>query len=150
MEGFWRRVDKSGDCWVWKGAKTSQGYGVIRAFGEPERAHRVAWVLEHGRIPGNLIVCHHCDNRSCVRPDHLFLGTHQDNSDDKWLKERGWQPAMPGEKNPSAKITALEVAAIRSEYAAGNITQRALGRKYGLSQTQIGGIVRRERWSCIS
>jgi hypothetical protein len=90
-ERFWEKVQKvDGDaCWEWTGAKYANGYGefsVRRSVAKP--AHRVAWALTHGSIPDGFWVLHRCDNRKCVRPDHLFLGTAQDNSDDMWAKNR--------------------------------------------------------------
>lgn len=147
MEGFWKNVNKSGECWTWEGARSSKGYGVIKAFGRQELAHRVAYVLEFGRIPDGLVVCHHCDNRSCVRPDHLFLGTIADNNRDMWAKGRGVHWVAPrGAQHPTAKLTEQETAQLRQEYATGRYTQRELGKKYGISQSQVGAIVRHECW----
>lgn len=86
---FWSQVDKSGDCWVWIGHKDQDGYGII-AFGQISyRAHRVAYAAEVGEITPGMLVCHRCDNPSCVRPSHLFLGDHLVNQRDKWTKNRG-------------------------------------------------------------
>lgn len=87
---FWRHVDKSGDCWVWtaRRAKGSKGYGLTTIGRVTVKAHRLSWQLANGPIPSGLHVCHRCDNPPCVRPDHLFLGTHQDNMADKVRKGR--------------------------------------------------------------
>src|SRR3989304_7134143 len=88
VEDFWKHVDKSSDCWIWKGC-TAQGYGFPRLHGNGHvRAHRLAWELTYGLIPQGKWVLHHCDNPPCVRPDHLFLGTVQDNMRDAALKGR--------------------------------------------------------------
>lgn len=147
MKGFWDRVDTSGECWEWQGARTRDGYGVVSVFGNAERSHRVAYILEYGRIPNGRIICHSCDNPSCVRPAHLFVGTDKDNSDDKKLKGRGVNGIHLGEKNPSSKVTWPIVAAIREEYTTGDITQRLLAEKYGIVQSQVGRIVRGEHWT---
>jgi len=90
--GYDRHLNfKSEDsCWLWTGSVTSAGYGVASSLfgGTTSGAHRLAWELTHGLIPSGLIVCHHCDNPPCVRPDHLFLGTHLDNSNDMRSKGR--------------------------------------------------------------
>lgn len=86
---FWPNVDKSGECWMWTGSKTPRGYGrlTVRQQGS-EYAHRFSFRLHGGALGTGVECCHSCDNPSCVRPDHLFAGTHSDNMRDASRKGR--------------------------------------------------------------
>lgn len=85
---FWLCVEKTGDCWWWRGYTEGAGYGAIRINGRRESAHRVSWIMSNGPIRSNLWVLHKCDNPLCVNPDHLFLGTCADNVRDMISKGR--------------------------------------------------------------
>lgn len=89
-ERFWRYVNKTGECWAWTGGTANDGYGrlYISERDGSVAAHRFSYQLHNGEIPAGLIVCHRCDNPPCVRPDHLFLGTHLDNVRDMFSKGR--------------------------------------------------------------
>lgn len=97
-ERFWRYVVKTDGCWIWIGATASFGYGRIQREGgkqgKADRAHRVSWLLHYGEIPLGMWVLHQCDEPSCVRPDHLFLGTHTDNMLDMAAKGRSTKRAV--------------------------------------------------------
>lgn len=87
---FWKQVARAKDgCWLWQGTILHTGYGQVCFEGHAQSAHRVAWLLTNGEIPKGLCVCHRCDTRACVRPDHLFLGTAKDNMQDMYRKGRG-------------------------------------------------------------
>lgn len=90
-ERFWSKVDKTGECWVWTANKKADGYGMIRVAGRTVAAHRLSWELHFGPIPPDLHVCHTCDNPPCVNPDHLFVGTREDNMRDAAAKGRNVQ-----------------------------------------------------------
>lgn len=89
---FWSKVDKSGDCWEWTASRFSNGYGQFTFGGYPIGAHRVAFEETKGLIPTGLVVMHSCDNRGCVNPAHLSLGTPLDNALDKVAKGREYHP----------------------------------------------------------
>lgn len=155
---FWAKAQKSDDCWAWTANRNRRGYGKFCLNKRQEPAHRVAYTLTYGDIPAGLWVLHHCDNPSCVRPDHLYLGTHQDNMQDRHNRGR----AASGESNGSrmhperilrgercswAKLTTEQVAAIRQEYATTRVTLHQLAAKYGVGKSQIHNIVRRKVWN---
>lgn len=94
---FWKRVEKTETCWFWKGTHLSNGYAVI-SLGKRDvkmLAHRFSWALAYGPIPEGLHVLHHCDTPGCVRPDHLFIGTHADNMADMARKGRAFATRHP-------------------------------------------------------
>lgn len=88
---FWSKVLKTDNCWIWTAAHSHHGYGQFRFQGTMKSTHRVAWVFTYGEIPEGKQVLHHCDNRLCVKPDHLFLGTNHDNVMDREAKGRSYR-----------------------------------------------------------
>lgn len=145
---FWSHVDKGGPtvrpelgpCWVWIGSRHRNGYGQSTSKLDKEGlAHRRAWTLTNGPIPGGLHVLHRCDNRPCVRPEHLFLGTHTDNCVDMWTKDR--HPR-------SATLTTTDVRAIRDAAASGT-SRAALAAQYGVHYMTVTDVVRRRTWKHV-
>ena len=132
------------------GGQVRQGLRALLGKRPDVAATRVAFILAHVEIPGDLLVLHTCDNPGCVNPDHLYAGTHKDNHLDMVTRNRAPTPnSMPGETNPGSKLTARGVKDIRKRYAAGGILQRQLAEEYGVAQTNISFIVRGEHWKHI-
>lgn len=184
IDRFWGHVDKEisqifyngSRCWEWTASCSPDGYGQVRISGKTELTHRVAWTIANGSIPDNFQVLHHCDNPPCVNPSHLFLGTNQDNVDDKMEKgregramgdrngsrthpesyrdEKHWSHRYPekvarGEKNGYAKLTWEQVREIRRRYAwfgIGGDSLPKLAKDFGVHPTTIHDIVKNKVW----
>lgn len=145
---FWSTVRLSKPCWEWKGDYSIHGYGLFHGAGHQTHAHRVAWYLTYGQIPRDLLVLHHCDNRACVTPWHLFLGTHQDNSLDMHAKGR-WKRYAPhdqdGSKNKMARHTEREISRMLALYKAG-LSQVRISKLCRISRPQLCMIVNNKAW----
>jgi hypothetical protein len=132
-------------CWLWTGGLDTHGYAQLGKPGKNNGnylAHRLSWELHRGEpIPDGLLVCHKCDVPSCVNPHHMFLGSNQDNTNDKLAKGR--QPSKFGEKNPKAKLTEAMVEEIRSS----PLPRLELAAKFGVTRTHIGYIQRGDCWA---
>ncbi|MCP4006658.1 MAG: HNH endonuclease [bacterium] len=142
MEKF--RADYSTGCWEWTAAKNACGYGIIGFAGGSLLAHRVAWEIFFGEITEPCVL-HHCDNPGCVNPEHLFLGTQQDNIADMKEKGRARAPERRGEDVPTSKLTEKQVLEIRADPR----VQREIAADYGVHQVTVGEIKRREIWTHI-
>lgn len=148
-ERFWRFVNKNGpisecdgkECWIWTGSRCPKGYGIFHApgysktGGKSVKAHAFSYEIHFGKIPakGNgsfvrMFICHHCDNPSCVNPDHLFLGTNSDNQRDRKKKGR-------------CKLDWDQVCEIRQLWATNEYTQAQIGEMFDISGTHVGNIV---------
>jgi hypothetical protein len=153
-ERFDSKVDRSGGpdaCWNWTASITGSGYGQIgrgRAGEGNALSHRLAWELARGPIPETLQVLHRCDNKLCCNPAHFFLGTQLDNIRDMDAKGRGRRPrGRRGIAGPNAKLTDADVVAMRELYATGQADQVELAARFGVGQSTVSSIVRRETWS---
>lgn len=149
---FLSKVDiKSDDeCWYWASTKFPNGYGRFK-FKEDGRwrdllAHRVSYEIKNGEIPKGLVICHKCDNRSCVNPNHLFAGTQAQNLADMDRKGRRVNYDKSGERNPSSKLTKEQVIEIRNKYVPKVYTGRMLAEEYGVSIPLIEKILSRRVW----
>jgi hypothetical protein len=134
-------------CWIWMQATNIHGYGAMKLGGRTARPHRAVFELVHGvRLSSDTDVCHRCDNRLCVNPDHLFAGTRADNMQDAARKGRTYKPNLRGEALTQSKLTEADVRGIRSDPRSG----RALASIYGVERTTIGCIRRRETWRHVT
>lgn len=139
-----------GGCWNWQGATQSIGYGMMGMFDEqnPEKpmvmqlAHRLAYQFYIGPIPEGMDVLHHCDNRRCVNPDHLFIGTAQDNVDDMMEKGRHTKIHLRGEEHARHILSWVQVRAIR----ASTLTIEKLAERYNVNHTTIHKILTNTTW----
>lgn len=145
---FWPKVAKSENCWEWTGALKSREpgreYGRVGYGNKIYMTHRVSWELHFGPIPKGLEVCHACDNPRCVRPDHLFLGTHIANMRDRDRKKR--RTPLRGEQHGSARLTQLQVDEIRRRYVPFQVSLNQLAHEYNVSKRTILRIVQRVHW----
>lgn len=128
-------------CWRWRGSTKPNGYGSFFDGTRVDYSHRVAYRLYSGDIPVGLCVLHKCDNRLCVNPAHLFLGTKKDNATDKVGKGR----QRPGEKHPMAKLSKVQVSNIRRLLR--SHTQSAIAAIFSISQQQVSKIKNNQRWT---
>lgn len=128
IKKFWSRVARTNTCWLWEGAKNTLGYGYCRIGEHIIRVHRLAFFLSNGFIDDNLFVCHRCDNRACVNPDHLFLGTSRDNVRDMIAKGRQvW---------PQSKFTGVALEELRTLRQSG-MSYRQLARRFNVSAPYV-------------
>lgn len=147
IKAFWSKVKITPGCWEWTASQITNGYGVFRMAsrrGLSQYPHRFSYLLHFGAFPEHLHVLHKCDNRLCVNPDHLFLGTHQDNVRDMVSKGRNFKSR--GESNPGAKLTKEQVQLIRQD----SRTQVAIAKEYGISQPQVSYIKSGKQWTHLS
>lgn len=141
---FWRHVtvaDGLFDCWLWRGARTQsgRGYGHLRAGGKDWTSNRASWVVHFGSIPAGMSVLHHCDNKICARPDHLYLGTQTDNALDDLERTSVGRFKL----NPDL------VRRMRAQRAAG-ASFRSLAADYSLSNNAVWSVCTRRTWRRVA
>ena len=144
-KNFWNKVNKKGtdDCWEWSGSCSCWGYGILIIKTRPMRAHRVSWEIHNGPIPADLCVLHKCDNRKCVNPNHLWLGTNEENTQDRHKKHRDYSPK--GELNVFCKLTEQQVVQIKKLLDNG-VPNVQIASKFNISQQNICNIKKGRSW----
>lgn len=139
------KIKQVNDCWEWQGSLHRQGYGNFPYKNSGQLAHRVSWILFNGEIPSGMNICHKCDNPPCVNPDHLFVGSYQDNINDMFRKGR---KNHQGENHPKVKLSSSQVLEIR-ELLNKKITQEEICKKYGITNGHVGSIKHKRTWKLI-
>jgi len=131
-------------CWEWIGTIVN-GYGQFRLKNKGVRAHRVSYCAYVSEFNKNQLILHKCDNKTCVNPDHLFLGTHEDNMKDMVIKNR----QAKGTNNGRSKLKDNQVIEIRTLYSTREYSQRHLARKYKVTHRNIWQIINKITWNHI-
>ena len=165
LDRFWSKVDKTSNpngCWEFSITEKA-GYGCFSIKGKKYKAHRISYKLYYGKIPNGLNILHHCDNKKCINPDHLFAGTQQDNIKDmvnknrhakgkylsKKIKERKRkhpEDTFYGEQSPNAKLTNEQANQIRQEYIPRLISLNYLAKKYNVAKCTILKIIQNKTY----
>jgi len=156
IERFYQHVYKTETCWLWVGARDKDGYGRFWWNGRTGRAARFIFEWEYGPLPHGKVPCHNCDTPRCIRPTHLFAGTHGENIRDAVIKGR-WPQGQHtrkarGSKNGNGKLTEGQVRDIRARYQRGQapspspVSLRGLATEYGVSKYAIWSILKGFTW----
>lgn len=141
---FWKRVNTAGSCWLWTGT-TRNGYGRLQRDGRVISAHVYAYETEVGPVPKGKVVRHRCNNRGCVRPSHLRLGSQRQNVLDSVRAGTHKNPIMLGEAHPNSRLTAHDVQKARELHKLG-VSSEKLGKQFGVSGRHMRKVLTGARW----
>lgn len=144
-ERFFKKIMKTESCWEWTGNRTVAGYGTLSVRKVQNYAHRLSWEFLNGKIPEKMCICHTCDNPGCVNPEHLFLGTKKDNSDDMVSKKRN----KFGSLCAASKLNEYQATEVRRLYSLGGFTYKYLSKRFGVSSSVIRKIIMRHMWKHV-
>lgn len=143
---LWSKTSRSeAGCWEWQGNKF-RNYGRVNVWGGKMWAHRLSWLLAHGSLPRHLNVLHKCDNPPCVRPDHLFIGTHSDNVADMVAKGRNSCQDMRGEGNPRARLYEEDVRCARVQHTTNGVSSARIAASYGVTYQHAYKMLHGRSW----
>lgn len=143
---FFSKVSKTKNCWLWTGYKNNKGYGSF-LYPKGTLAHRYSYLVHNGEIPDDMMVCHSCDNPSCVNPEHLWIGTAQNNMDDCIRKNRNKIVTVRGEENGLSKLNERQVCEILKNE--NKLTQKEFANKFRCDQTTIHYVQYGKTWKHI-
>ena len=152
MERFWNKVNKNTDtgCWEWTARINRGGYGQFKLDGKFKTVSRLSYEWAFGiELTPNQFICHKCDNRKCVNPDHLFVGTHTDNMRDMWTKGRGKTSEQIGSKNNNSKLTDDDIIKIKQRIK-NKETNISIANDFNVTHVMISLIRNNKRWKHIS
>ena len=141
---FLNRIEITEECWIWKGnLNLRSGYGLIRDGLKTKLAHRLSYEIFKGSIENRKCVCHSCDNKLCVNPFHLWVGSYSDNIQDALFKKR-WNPPI-GDANGKSVLTTEDVMEIK-KLISEKVKQKIIAEKFNIDQSTVSDIKRRKRW----
>lgn len=142
-ERFWAKVNKTPTCWIWQGAKTTGGYGIVTIGGKNYSAHKLSWQWANGKpVPEGQVLLHKCDNPLCVNPEHLTPDTQQNNVLDRVNKGR----SAKGRENGRARLKEKDIKKIKSLRSKG-WTETAIAKQFGVGRSTISNILHGRTWN---
>ena len=146
--GSTMKVEKTNECWNWVGgAFTKDGYGQIGIDGQMRRSHRISWIIKFGSIRNKMYVLHRCNNRRCVRPTHLYLGTQFENMRDAVM---AGHLSPTGEKNGRSRLSIRDVLMIRDLYKNFYWTQKQLANLFCIGRSTVSHLIIRNTWKHVT